>query len=185
MKTSDQKYIIVAGCYRSGTTALFNIVRLILKYSKVEYDSYFWNGKTESSKEYQLIKTHTFSEGLTAKAYKIFVAHRKFEGVHNSILNLSKCKVDDQFANAANVDNINYAWLDSERWIRNADYIQNFTDLTDHTTALVFHICSILNISDLSEDDMLSVILEFNALKAPTKGFDKTTLLTEVHKKQQ
>jgi len=176
------KHIIIAGCYRSGTTALFNIVRLILKYSDVEYDAYFWNGKTESNKEYQLIKTHTFNEGLADKAYKVFVAHRKYDDVYSSMLALSKTKVDNKFSNAGNIDNLDYAWSHAERWVKSADYIQNFIDLNSDIRILIHTISNILNMpNNLSE----KLILEFKGLRAPEKGLDEITLLTETHKKQQ
>lgn len=176
------KYIIVAGSYRSGTTALFNIIRLILKHSNVKYDAYFWNGHTKSNKEYQLIKTHTFSEGLCDKAYKIFVAHRKFDDVYNSMLSLSKMKIDNKFINAANVEDIEEAWMHSKRWINKADYIQNFINLTNDVTYLIQSIAAVMGITNFQ---LKEIVREFTSLKAPVKGLDEVTLLTETHRKQQ
>jgi hypothetical protein len=177
-----KKYILVVGCYRSGTTALFNLVRLVLKHTGKDYDGYFWGGKTMSNKEYQLVKTHTYSKAFAKKAYKIFIAYRKLSEIKKSMSALKN--VGDRYANAANLEYLETAQGFAKQWLAEADYIQHFDTLVNMPLLIIGDIYEELNIKYDTKQAM-KILKEFRSLKAPKKGHNEETLLTETHKKYQ
>lgn len=184
IELKTKRYIIIAGCYRSGTTALFNIVRLILKHTNQDYDAYFWEGKTISEKEYHLIKMHTYSPTMSKMAFRIYVAHRKLLEVKKSMNALKKSiiPIHGDYTNASNTQNLKFAYGDSQLWIAKADYIQNYTHLLNDVVMIFIAILNDLQIFYKGEE-LEAMIKEFGELKAPKKGHDKETLMTETHKK--
>lgn len=188
-KTIDLKpkrYIVIAGCYRSGTTALFNIVRLIMKHTKQDYNAYFWEGKTIGINQYHIVKTHTYSPTFGKTAYRIFAAHRKLLEVKKSMNALKKSitPIHNDYANASNTDNLKFAYGDAQLWITKADYIQNFKTLVKDPVMIIIAILNDLEIS-YTPEVLQAIFNEFNNLKAPRQGHDKESLLTETHKKFQ
>ncbi len=186
IELKTKRYIIIAGCYRSGTTALFNLVRLIMKHTKQNYNAYFWEGVTQGDNEYHIVKTHTYSPTFGNNAHKIYVAHRKLLEVKKSMNALKKSimPIGEAYANASNTKNLKFAYGDAQLWIAKADYIQNFQTLIKDPIMIVI---SILNDLELRFTPIIleSILKEFGELKAPKKGHDKETLLTETHKKFQ
>ncbi len=184
IELKPKRYIIIAGCYRSGTTALFNLVRLILKHTKQDYDAYFWEGKTISEKQYHLIKMHTYSIQMSKIAFRVYVAHRKLLEIKKSMNALKKSimPIGEAYANASNTKNLKFAYGDAQLWIAKADYIQNFQTLVKDPIMIVISILNDLEIR-FTPIVLEAILKEFSELKAPKKGHDKETLLTETHKK--
>lgn len=87
----QQQVIITAGPERSGSTWLFNAVRLLLKHAHIPYDPYWvttlTTDKLQQRKQhargsYVVIKTHCWSdEWDTKEANHIFLTHRDLSGV--------------------------------------------------------------------------------------------------------
>ncbi len=186
IELKEKRYIVITGCYRSGTVALFNIVRLIMKHTSQEYDAYLWEGRTISQKEYQIIKTHNYNPKISKMAYRIFVAHRKLKMIKKSMNTLKKgiVPVNNDFKNVMDTKNLKFAYGDSQMWLTKADYIQNFGHLTSDIAIIFIGILNNLGIFYKAEE-LESMIKEFSELKAPRTGHDKETLLTETHKKFQ
>lgn len=181
---NPKRYIIIAGCYRSGTTALFNIVRLLMKHTKQDYGAYFWEGKTMGNSQYHIIKTHTYSPTFGKTAYRIYVAHRKLMEVRKSMNALKKVVIHTDYANASNTQNLKFAYGDAQLWASKADYIQNFSTLIKDPVMIMISILNDLEIP-YTPGILQATIKEFGELRAPKAGHDKESLLTETHRKFQ
>lgn len=178
------KNILIVGCYRSGTTALFNIARLVLKHTGQDFSSYFWEGNIISGKEYQLIKTHAYNTTLAKNAYKIFIAHRELSEVKKSMIALQKFTIQAGYTNAANLEYLDTMQNFAKLWMDQADYVQHFDTLINNPIEIVESLLKELQIPYI--DKQVSMILnEFKGLKAPKQGHDNVTLLGETHKKFQ
>lgn len=178
------KRILIVGCYRSGTTALFNIVRLILKHTDKKYSAYFWEGNIMSNKEYQLIKTHAYNPILAKKAYKIFIAYRELSEIKKSMIALKKFTIQDGYKNAANLEYLKTVQQFAKLWMIKADYIQSFDILIDNPIKIIEDLFGKLQIP-YNKEQAEKILNEFKGLKAPKRGHDKETLLGETHKKFQ
>lgn len=176
---NDPKFIIVAGCYRSGTTALFNIVRLVLKHSGKKYEAYFWDGQSKGTDGYELVKTHTWNQGLAEKAEFVFNTYRGATSTINSMKSLRKRGVSSEFANAADYKNHGNAMAHADLWHQYSHYTSFYSILRLSPLKIINDIANKIGVHVQMHD----VFKEFQSLKAPTKGFDPVTLLTETHYK--
>lgn len=178
---AGEKDIIVTGCYRSGTTALYNLVRLMLKHAGVDYCAYFWNEKRERTAEYSLIKTHAFSPTFAKSAWKVLVAHRPLSDIRQSMEDVRDRQIAEEYGSAGDVDNARKAYANSLKWLPRAGYVQNYTFMKETPGRIVEDLQRVLYLSVQVD----AVVSEFLSLRAPGKGHDPETLLSEAHWRQQ
>ena len=80
MHNTKQNVILSAGCHRSGSTWLFNVVREACLLSGSVFSS-FEDRYRPNNKQYQVVKIHEFSEEWKDKADTIVTMRRDLRGI--------------------------------------------------------------------------------------------------------
>ena len=83
-----RKLILIAGMYRSGSTWLFNAVRMFLelKYGKENvYGCYITDYKREDERQFHVVKTHEYIQEIAEAADLIVLSERDFPGIAASM----------------------------------------------------------------------------------------------------
>lgn len=176
--------IIVAGIYRSGSTWLFNAVRLMAeKRFQTSSSGFIWWDLDPS--DCSVIKTHAFYSDKELQFRPTFVvtSSRRKSEIIKSMKKQRRKGVDPRFINAGNFEEINvfFDWLNS--WRRHDSHVYEM-DYDDLERGYIQKILKELNKAlsfGLSETQLILVELELIELKAPAEGFDPVTLLTPTH----
>ena len=174
------KIIIVAGIYRSGSTWLYNAIRLSLKCAKKKvYGCYVgdWNKKHKA--EYHVVKLVRYDEELPhlPELEAIFTSYRNLDSIIGSMKRRAENLTDDRFINETKHENISDYILNLLKWQQWSDYMMLYERAMRQPAQTIHQICAVLNI----EPDVNLVCEKLNALKVPKTGFNKTTLLHAGH----
>lgn len=102
--------IIAAGIPRSGSTWLFNAVRLLEKY---KYENVYcaWIDDHEDVKcDVRLIKVHDIDEKYISEANLVFCTHRDLRDIVVSLCSMSWLREDEMLSAASNIRRIHEFW---------------------------------------------------------------------------
>lgn len=172
--------VLVAGCWRSGTTALYNLVRLILESDGTTLacfeDDYFKH--TGLTFTHELLKAHKFK------------ANEEKHGI--SLIDWPDYIITIFREPDETLDSMRrfYPENDEETWERlargfvywgkyqyYADYQAHYDQLFRSTEKLAREIAAVLGI----EVDEKEIVRAFRQIKPPKEGYDNVTLLHANH----
>lgn len=179
--------IYVAGIYRSGSTWLFNAVRLIaIESGKTVSSGFIWS-EIDSNAEIKVIKTHFFYDDfeLPFEPDLIVTSVRPKDEIETSMIKQRVKGLEPQFANAGAFEDIEefFNWLN--RWRDHSKHVYEmiYADLEQNKCSkIVRELCYSLNI-ELTFAQIESVCNKLSNLQPPKEGFDSVTLLTPTHLK--
>lgn len=162
--------ITIAGIKRSGSTLLYNAVRLVLEHAGMEPHIY---GETQRGpyEEPAIIKIHRFRRRIAEEADHVFISNRGYDEVKSS---LERFNGEEQSWERITLF---YKWL--QRWslYSTPDHYFEYKDLTEDLKMCVERIASILDIYVVPEQ----VVKQVLDLEPPESGKDPTTLLFSNH----
>jgi hypothetical protein len=175
--------IVCAGRSRSGSTLLYNLVRVTLCESvgkdKVYACSHrYYNSRVK--KPYHVIKIHEYDPRFARKTRCVFSCFRDEEAQRKSILKFRKI-VKKQDLTQEELDK--FIQHDKERfnrWKKHRKFVEafNFNDLVNNPDYVINKICKSLKLKAVDSNRILEII---NCLPLPDKKFDKETCLTPSH----
>lgn len=166
------KLIVIAGIKRSGSTWMYNAVRLILKHAgytvHIAGDGQYY--QPDCKADYQIVKKHPYDPKLAAAADYVFTSDRDDEGIRASW---------ERFSGERLTDEKLATWRD---WLK---AWQKHTCCDVFFTAILqAPLCPVVGLMDaLAVDSDLRVISnELEAIRPPTdKDYDPETLLFRNH----
>jgi hypothetical protein len=168
--------ILVTGQYRSGSTWLFNAVRLIAN-SVEHHESVFYSSGVSYDYPSLICKTHAYYPELISVFDKIIVSTRPTNHVIESMKVLEKRGVEEQFHNAGNHHDIDLFVQWNEQWQQHADYIMNYDDMMKDKASVIKQLSDVLEVNC----DTDNILHELDKLKSPLTGFDPVTFMTSTH----
>lgn len=175
------KLVIAAGAFRSGSTWLFNAIRLVLN-EKSNNIYACWVGDYDASKalncEYVLVKIHSKSEEWCNSAGRIFTIHRDLRDVARSAIDFVGAQTFEEV-----MPLIRGAAKDHDFWQEfcHADY--DFQSISTSSEYIVKDIATNLDI-DLSQEKVSFISDRLKNLKEPvdSNNYDPVTLLHPKHR---
>ena len=181
--------IYIAGIYRSGSTWLFNAVRLIMEQeSKTVASGFIWKTtKKGKSKADMVIKTHFFYDDieLPYKPDIVITSIRDKSEIQSSMMKQRAKGLEPHFFNAGNWEQLNefFEWLFKWRSHEKHVYEMDYKDLeSGNQKKIVTELLQVLNF-EVNETKVLHICKELKKMTAPKQGFNETTLLTPTHRK--
>lgn len=165
--------ILIAGAKRSGTTALFNLTRLICEAHGATYavfeDQY--NEAVGETHDFEIVKIHKFRHEWLNWSDRIITILREPEDVWQS---MCRFFADDPEELRREYGR-NLTWL--AMWNYWSDYEAHYNQLTRSTEKLARKIGEALGL-DVAEKE---IVRGFRKIKPPRKGVDPVTLLHANH----
>jgi len=174
------KRIIVAGIYRSGTTALYNIVRLICE-SEGDTWSEFLNDEIKPEElpelDFQILKAHKYHDKRTPAFIDehtiVLTTFRENRDILASIYR-AKEQMKDFRGQQHDIPKYN-EW--QQHWNIHSVYQVHFNKLIQNPKRIIRDIARLLKITVNEEE----VYQKFVACKPPKEGIDPITLLHAGH----
>ncbi len=177
------KLIVIAGIKRSGSTWMYNAVRLCLEHAgysvHIAGDGQFYQDDCKA--DYQIIKVHPFVQWMADRADYVFTSDRDDEGIRESWKRFRGEELTEPKLQTWRV------WLDKwnqVRYIKRHDYgdtHMHYASLSRNKGRVVGGICSVLGIR-LSECAFGSLIDSLEQIEPPNdKDYDPVTLLFSNH----
>lgn len=177
--TSDQsgrlasRLILVAGIKRSGSTWMYNAVRLILKHAgKPHYATNRRNYDSSRKEPYHVLKIHKFSPEFADAAWKIFTSFRQIDEIKDSFKAFRGRELSD-------VD-MSQMINDLLRYQAKSCYLLDYPDINNNPYDAVSQMAESLEVNVPLEP----VLAELADLSPPMdRDFDDQTLLFRNHRR--
>lgn len=176
--------VYIAGIYRSGSTWLFNAVRLLYLQNHSVSSGFIWWTLNEES-EVRVIKTHYHypDDELVYKPDLIVTSIRTREHIVQSMIKQKAKGLDTRFINAGNYREVStfFQWLD--KWTNDNRHVyqMDFNDLySGNTIKILKELNKALKLK-LTASQIKEVQSQLEALQPPKTGYDPVTLLTPTH----
>jgi hypothetical protein len=188
--------IIVVGCWRSGTTALFNMIRLICEADGPTIAFFEQTEKTAFRVfKHQVLKAHKYNEQNIAWAdyvpqghaltlqfpyiitnrKLVFTTHRDAGDILES---MQRFRAAGGIGNGADPANLGRGLEHWGLYQQHACYMTWFNQFKRSPEKLIREITAIL---DLQHIDQKAVLKQWQALRPPKQGIDPLTLLHANH----
>jgi hypothetical protein len=178
---NNQKLIVAAGSIRSGSTWLYNAIRLILlarnrtvigcwidDLAKQEIGSY----------DFVLVKTHEPNEFLRNQAWRVFTSHRDLRDVARSSRDFLGIDTQEDLTAYVSAPIAHHDY-----WVKYADYDMKYEQMIMDAGFVVQHIAEKLSIK-ISKDQEKDIVQQLANLPEPNNAdsYDKSTLLHPRHR---
>lgn len=163
--------ISVSGIKRSGSTVQFNLIRLALEMSGYEVNvcGHSYSVREPKKGSVDLVKRHKFRESIAESASHIFLTDRKDKDVVASAERFLERPVEYMELEA---------WRKNYRlWKQYNAHEFHYNDWLEDRMIWVNGVIGALGV-DVAPEELLT---EFEKIKQPEKGQDKTTLLFHNH----
>jgi hypothetical protein len=176
--------IVCAGRSRSGSTLLYNIVRMVYENLFGEehvYSSYYGTYDTKNSKKYHIIKIHGSTPYLYQHASKVYSSFRDVVEQARSIYGHRLLQIEQTLTNKEIVDLIKHDYSRYSEWKRHTKFVEAFA--YQDILALRDVILSLARHEGKEQDvDVDLVVSKVEKIVPPKKGLDHTTGLTSEHR---
>lgn len=179
------RLIICAGRSRSGSTLLYNMVRITLEetlgvekvYARVNRDY-----NKHENKEYHVIKIHEPDAFLYKNACLVFSSIRNAKDQRKSIIKLRKIIKGQELSEKEVTEFIEYDLSRFNYWKNNKNFKEpfDFDELVGNKCRVIKKLSLYLNVK-ITEDIIAKVTQRIEGLKLPPKGYDIETGLTSHH----
>jgi len=156
--------VVVAGIKRSGSTAQFNMVRLVLEEHFSEIN--LTGDLMELKPGVNIVKMHRFDQALYNKADYIFTTNRSDQDILKS---LSKFSKNEEKPLAKMREYLN-------KWRRRSQHM-DYHEIVLHPGECIEKISEVMELPV----DLDKVTKDFKAIKPPAEGYDPKTFLFSNH----
>lgn len=165
--------IVIAGMKRSGSTWLYNVVRVACeKYYGDVYVSGFHQYDETNDSEVHIVKEHNFIKNLAEKADFVFTSYRNYEEVRKSLKRFNK---DEDYLST---DNINKKIIDLLYWNMYSNYMMLYEKMEDNPEKIINRVLEVLGI-DININEVKK---EVDNIEPPiNKEYDEKTLMFKNH----
>lgn len=165
------KNILVVGFPRSGSTLLYNLIRVsFIESHKEVYGCWFKDLDESLRKDYNIIKVHSFNKELLSDADYVFMTVRNVKGITSSLKRMGWYKTKEKLIRD----------LESTyKWVEYADEIFTFKEITCDMDSILLCLKEYFSLVF----DIDKVKDRVNNLIPPTGQlwYDKVTLLHPKH----
>lgn len=162
--------IVVGGMKRSGTTWMFNVIRVALDHAGKAYTVTGSLAEAKKPSGLVLLKSHWHRGDVAAQATKVFTSDRNVIEVFQSLERLwGRPPTGRELAKIVE----HY-----RRWDRIADYRMPYGRLIEEPQAVVTEICMTLDLPV----NPVRVFAEVSAIEPPKEGQDPVTLYFSNHR---
>ena len=172
----ENKKIICAGLYRSGSTWLFNVVRAIFEFNNIEYQSGF--GVYNNDSPVQIIKLHSFQpEILSGNVTTIMTVRDLRDIIASAIRKYGKLHINEEFCLKKTfefADEVLKCYYD---WREHTDLFLKYENIVTDKKFVIQKISQTLK----QPVDIEQIHEYVENLKMPTRGSDADTLLWANH----
>lgn len=166
------KKIIVCGCWRSGTTALYNLVRAICLRNGTVYGCFEDQYKGGNPAEWHIVKVHKFDIKWVEWADFVFTIFREPSETLESMKRFHDTGGRELDANDL-LRGLAYWGLYQEH----TNFLTYYPQLKRCPEKLVFKIARVLGV----KPDEKKTVQQWEQIKPPETGFDPVTLLHANH----
>jgi len=173
---------ICAGMYRSGSTWLYNAVRLLLENARAPDLAAGWIADRERlfARKNSVVKIHEYSHELASGKNIVLTSHRDLRDIAASL-----CR---KFKSAFSMDTLREAVAAHAHWARVASYDLRYENLLADKLTELKNVARALRLSEkaitaLPFDSVLKQIdqQEFSEKRSTAQRFDSVTLLHDGH----
>ena len=166
--------ILVNGCWRSGTTALYNLVRVICLEHGTVYSCFEDQYNEEEAKkyDYEIVKVHKFRPHWVGWSNCIFTIFREPNEVLNSMSRFRKSG-GRELDNSDALRGLAY-WGHYQQY---TNFSANYTQIAKGSHKLVSELSKQIGVKVYPPD----IIETWRKIKPPKTGFDPVTLLHSNH----
>jgi len=174
--------IVIAGIYRSGSTWLYNAVRLLMKSEGYNVKGYFKGWGIDPNYDVHIIKTHAFYKDLASEADFVITSYRNHKAIALSMKRQKERGVHEDFVNATKHKDLDkfLRWL--LEWNMYACYMMEYEKFTRNPRKIIKDLYKVLECKKANIDDVYNQVM---ALTSPEEGYNEVTLLTETHDRQR
>lgn len=175
-----QRVVLVAGMIRSGSTWLYNTVRMVCAIGASTQGCWIddFDPSSLSMEKWLVVKAHIPDPRIAQRSDFIITCHRDLRDVAASALDMgwsaSKAEVLELVASARSCD---------EFWSPMANLSIGYGDIAGQPAYAVAHIAESLSV-EISPDEIRDIVTKVSQLKQPvdTGAYDKVTLLHSAHR---
>jgi hypothetical protein len=172
------RLIVAAGAIRSGSTALFNMLRLLLEHSGTPLTAGWVDDVKEPLKTTLLVKIHEWHPMLSKRANVVLTCHRDLRYVVRSLGAMKWLDTSPAVQVAHIVQN-------HAEWARIATLDLRYEDMTANLNQAVRRVAAALGYKDRGVD-LDTITREVEALPSSTRSdqkYDATTLMHKSHRR--
>lgn len=178
------KLIICAGRSRSGSTLLYNLIRITIEEVLGDnnvYSTVYRNYDKNNNRPCHVVKTHGHSNYLFNNAAYIFSCERDLGEQKGSIRRFRKVAKNQNISDKDLEKFIKYDLNRYNKWKSHKNFVKTFkfNDLVNNKKLVISEIVDLLKLDVLCGLD--TIIKKLNQLKLPKSGYDKKTGLTFGH----
>ena len=179
-RQNSQRLILAAGMVRSGSTWLYNAVRLVLaRATPGVYGCWVddFNREEANAAPNVLIKLHAMDEDMASRADVVFTCHRDLRDVALSIQDIGWTDDREKI-----LEYVSYARTCHEFWSGRAALDLRYESIVRTPLNVLRHIAAKLD-ADLSDEALEAVITDLDAIvpQPSSKGYDPVNLIHHHH----
>lgn len=176
--------IVCAGRSRSGSTIMYNLIRLTLEESVLKENVYgrmHRDYDRNNAKKHHIVKIHGYDKYLFENATHVFSCTRNLKQQKASIIKFRKLMKSQDLSESELNEFINYDLNRYNKWKSHKNFVKSFRfdDLVNNKTMIIHEVCRLLGLKVMNNSEV--IIKRLNDIKLPTKGYDKETGLTSDH----
>lgn len=173
-----QRRIVCAGCPRSGSTWLYNVVRLLLAKSGASvYGAWVEDYDSARQEDIHVVKVH-FPHQVTFDVDYCLTSRRDLRGVANSLVRIGWLKPDE----AAISNRLRDYISNHAHWTEAADYELAYEQISTEPKAIIQALAKNFGV-EILEDHVADVLADILQMAPPKQGepYDQVTLLHPRH----
>lgn len=177
--------IVSTGMYRSGSTWLFNALRLLTNHLDM-YSCYEGDYDPDNGSAFHLVKTQRYREHLSEEADVVISIYRDIKETKASMTRRKKY-AQEGFTNETNVAGFDKFFHHTMLWNMEASAIVDYRQMIEDPAAVLEGLDDLLVVRfcrrgyNRPERDYEAIAEELRNLKTPSKGFDPITLMHANH----
>jgi hypothetical protein len=180
---SRKKVVVSAGMMRSGSTWLFNALRLLLQAADEPVYAFWindWQPREARGARYLLVKLHEANERLGDAPWRCYTCHRDLRDVAVSLRDMGLAEDGDDQLRAVREARDGYDF-----WARRANLDIAYQSIVDDAPGVLTSLAADLGI-DVSHEDLVSIAASLSSMEAgaiPAEApYDPLTLLHSEHR---
>jgi hypothetical protein len=177
------KLIVCAGRSRSGSTLLYNMVRLTVQTIKGKvYARSHRHFKKSNNNKFQITKIHDYDRYFYNNANYVFTCHRDEKDQRKSIINFRKQIKNKTLSEKELNEFIKYDLRRYKKWKQNTNFSHDFSfdRLVNDKIGCIKKICKVLGFNP-NDNQIDKIIKSLNEIKMPDKKYDPETCMTYNH----
>jgi hypothetical protein len=169
--------IVVAGMRHSGTTVLFNIIRLALEKKKINFFGFYSEGKgadceDQAGKGIRLIKTHEFRDDIIYQDSIVITTRRD---LRDTVASATRRKFPLLNRIGGAVEYAKYNRMLHDVWLPLSDYVFVYESFMSDPIVSIANLLQFFGLEDVDQKEIYKEVLSL-----PVDQYE-TTLLSPIH----